>query len=194
MEPSSMVVGGRAEVYTAAVGTTFPLVTAAPGAGWTLLGTNGNKSIHENGVTIRTPTTINRIRPAGSTGPIKAIRTSEDVELGLTLMDMTLEQFSRALGGGQAVTDNGATRQVGLYRGFNVEEYAVLVRFPSPYDDSADAQFQMPRAYFEAGGETTLAKGDVAGLPITIVNLVDPQASEGAEFGLYIAEDPDTGT
>lgn len=194
MDPASMVVGGRAQVYTAAVGTAFPAVTEVPGVGWTLLGTNGNKSIHEDGITISWDGNIEQVRPAGSTGPIKAFRTSEGFSLGMTLLDMTLEQLSRALGGGQAVTDAGASRSMGIYRGFNVEEYAVLVRWPSPYDDTADAQFQMPRAYFDANGQTTLSKSAVSGLPISIVNLVDPEAAEGEEFGLIVAEDPDAGT
>lgn len=194
MEPSSMVVGGRAQVYTAPVGTAFPAVTAAPGAGWTLLGTNGNKSVHEDGITINWEGDITQVRPAGSTGPIKAFRTSEGFSLSLTLLDMTLEQLSRALGGNQTVTDAGASRSMGIYRGFHIQGYAVLVRWPSPYDETADAQFQIPHAYFDANGETTLSKNDVSGLPLTIVSLVDADAAAGDEFGLVIAEDPNLGT
>ncbi len=189
-----MVVGGRAQVYTAPVGTAFPAVTAAPSAPWSLLGTNGNKSIHEDGISIDWEGNINQVRPAGSTGPIKAFRTSEGFSLGLTLLDMTLEQLSRALGAGAAVTDAGASRSMGIYRGFNIEGYAVLVRWPSPYDETADAQFQLPHAYFDASGSTKLSKNDVSGLPLKIVALVDPAAAEGEEFGLVVAEDPDLGT
>lgn len=190
MEPSSMVVGGRAQVYTAPVGTAFPAIDAEPAAGWTLLGTNGNKSIHEDGITINWEGNINQVRPAGSTGPIKAFRTSEGFTIGLTLLDMTLEQLARALGGDQDATSATGQVSMPIYRGFHIEGYAVLIRWPSPYDETVDAQFQIPHAYFDANGSSTLSKNDVSGLPLTIVALVDPDAAEGEEFGLVVAADP----
>ena len=65
MEPSSIVIGGPEVVYRAPVGTAFPALGVAPGAGWTQLGVNGNKSYGEDGVTVRHPQSVNRIRPAG---------------------------------------------------------------------------------------------------------------------------------
>src|SRR5688572_18762884 len=115
MEPSSIVIGGPEVVYRAPVGTAFPALGAAPGVGWTRLGTNGNKSYSNDGVVVRHPQSVNRIRPAGSTGPIKAARTEEDFEVEFTLWDMTLEMLAAALHQG-AVTDGGDERVVGLYR------------------------------------------------------------------------------
>lgn len=79
MEPSSIVIGGPEVVYRAPVGTAFPAIGVAPAGEWTQLGVNGNKSYSDEGVTIRHPQSVNRIRPAGSTGPIKAARTEEDL-------------------------------------------------------------------------------------------------------------------
>lgn len=193
MEPSSIVIGGPEVVYRAPVGTAFPALGAAPGVGWTQLGVNGNKSYGEDGVTIRHTQTVNRIRPAGSTGPIKAARTDEDMEIEFTLWDLTLEAYSASLSQ-QAVDDTGDERVLGTYRGFVIPESAWLIRGTSPYDDSLTAQWELPRGYTEGAPEIVLLKGQPAGLQFLIVALVDPDADEGEEFGVIRAEDPDLGT
>lgn len=193
MEPSSIVIGGPEVVYRAPVGTAYPALGAAPGAGWTQLGVNGNKSYGEDGVTVRHPQSVNRIRPAGSTGPIKAARTEEDLEIEFTLWDMTLEAYSAALSQ-QAVTDSGGERTMGLYRGFAIPESTWLIRGTSPYDDTLAAQYELPRGYTEGAPEIVYIKGQPAGLQFLIVALVDADAAEGEEFGVVRAEDPDTGT
>ena len=193
MEPSSIVIGGPEVVYLAPVGTAFPALGAAPGVGWTQLGVNGNKSYGDDGVTVRHSQSVNRIRPAGSTGPIKAARTEEDLEVEFTLWDLTLEAYAASLHQ-NAVTDAGAARSVGLYRGFNINENALLIRGTSPYDDTLTAQFEIPRCYTEGAPEIVFLKGEPAGLQFLFVALVDPDADEGEEFGVVRAEDPDAGT
>lgn len=193
MEPSSIVIGGPEVVYRAPVGTAFPALGVAPGVGWTQLGVNGNKSYGEDGVTIRHTQTVNRIRPAGSTGPIKAARTDEDMEIEFTLWDLTLEAYSASLSQ-QAVDDTGDERVLGTYRGFVIPESAWLIRGTSPYDDTLTAQWELPRGYTEGAPEIVLLKGQPAGLQFLIVALVDPDADEGEEFGVIRAEDPDAGT
>lgn len=193
MEPSSIVIGGPEVVYRAPVGTAFPNLGSAPGVGWVRLGVNGNKSYGEDGVTVRHPQTVNRIRPAGSTGPIKAARTEEDMEIEFTLWDLTLEAYAQALSQ-QAVTDAGGTRSFGPYRGFSIPESAWLIRGTSPYDDTLEAQYELPRGYTEGAPEIVYLKGQPAGLQFLIVALVDPDAAEGEEFGVIRAQDPDSGT
>lgn len=193
MEPSSIVIGGPFTVYRADVGTAFPVLGVAPAAGWNLLGVNGNKSYSEDGVTVRHPQSVNRIRPAGSTGPIKAARTDEDFEVQFTLWDLTLEQYAQALSQ-QAVTDAGATRAMPIYRGFNIPESALLIRGTSPYDDTLTMQYAIPRVYTEGAPEIAYVKGQPAGLEFLFVALVDPDAAAGEEFGVISAEDPDAGT
>lgn len=193
MEPSSIVIGGPFTVYRATVGTAFPALGAAPGVGWNLLGVNGNKSYSEDGVTVRHPQSVNRFRPAGSTGPIKAARTEEDFEVQFTLWDLTLEQYAQALSQ-QAVTDAGPTRAMGIYRGFAIPESALLIRGTSPYDDTLDMQYEIPRAYTEGAPEIAFVKGEAAGLEFLFVALVDPDAPEGEEFGVVRAQDPNLGT
>jgi hypothetical protein len=193
MEPSSIVIGGPFRVWRAEVGTAFPLITVAPAAGWNLLGVNGNKSYSEDGVTVRHPQTVNRIRPAGSTGPIKAARTDEDFEIEFTLWDLTLEQYAQALSQ-QTVTDEGGARVMAPYRGFVIPESALLIRGPSPYDDTLELQYEVPRAYTEGAPEIAFVKGEPAGLEFLFVALVDPDAADGEEFGVIRAQDPDLGT
>ena len=184
-----MVVGAPFQVWTAPTGTAFPLITATPSASWTLLGINGNKSIHEDGITVRHPQTVNRIRPLGSTGPIKAVRQDEDMEIEFTLLDLTLEMYSNALSQ-QAVVDTGGERTLAPYRGFIIPEVSLLARGPSPYDETLDMQYQVPRCYTEGAPEISFVKADVAGLMFLYVALADPDADEGEEFGVIVAGDP----
>lgn len=193
MEPSSIVIGGPEVVYRAPVGTAFPALGANPSGTWVRLGVNGNKSYGEDGVTVRHTQTVNRIRPAGSTGPIKAARTDEDLEVEFTLWDLTLEAYAQALSQ-QAVTDAGDERVMGLYRGFAIPESALLIRGTSPYDDTLQAQYEIPRVYTEGAPEIVYLKGQPAGLQFLFVALVDPDADVGEEFGVVRAEDPDEAT
>jgi hypothetical protein len=193
LEPSSIVIGGPEVVYRAPVGTAFPALGAAPSGTWQQLGVNGNKSYGDDGVTVRHTQSVNRIRPAGSTGPIKAARTEEDLEVEFTLWDLTLEAYAAALHQ-RAVMDAGTSRSVGLYRGFAIEESAWLIRGTSPYDDTLTAQYELPRGYTEGAPELVYLKGQPVGLQFLIVALVDPDADEGEEFGVVRAADPDSGT
>lgn len=193
MEPSSIVIGGPEVVWRADTGTAFTDLGSTPTADWTKLGVNGNKSYSDEGVTVRHPQSINRIRPAGSTGPIKAARTEEDFEIEFTLWDLTLEAYSAALSQ-QTVTDSGDERVMSIYRGFSIPESAWLIRGTSPYDDTLDAQYELPRGYTEGAPEIAYVKGQPAGLNFLIVALVDADAAEGEEFGVIRAEDPSTGT
>ena len=193
MEPSSIVIGGPFTVYRAPVGTAFPAIGAAPAAEWIALGVNGNKSYDESGVTVRHSQSVNRIRTAGSTGPIKVARTEEDMEIEFTLLDLTLEAYAQSLSQ-QTVTDSGAERVFGPYRGFAIPESAWLLRGTSPYDDTLNLQWELPRGYTEGAPEIALVKGEPAGLQFLVVALVDPDADEGEEFGVVRAADPDAGT
>lgn len=189
MEPSSIVIGGPFTVYRATVGTAFPVLGAAPAVDWNLLGVNGNKSYSEDGVTVRHPQSVNRIRPAGSTGPIKAARTEEDFEVQFTLWDLTLEQYAQALSQ-QAVAPTAGVRSMGIYRGFTIPESALLIVGTSPYDDTLTMQYELPRAYTEGAPEIAFVKGEPAGLEFMFVAMVDPDAAEGEEFGVIRAADP----
>lgn len=193
MEPSSIVIGGPFTVWRAPVGTAFPAIAAAPASPWAQIGVNGNKSYSEDGVTVRHSQSVNRIRSAGSTGPLKSARTDEDLEIEFTLIDLTLETYAQSLSQ-QTVTDAGGHRVMGPYRGFDIPESAWLLRGPSPYDDTLNLQWELPRGYTEGAPEISLVKGEPGGLQFLVVALVDPDADDGEEFGVIRAADPDAGT
>lgn len=182
------------ELWVAPVGTTFPLIDAAPGVGWTKLGTSGRMNYFEDGVTVSLPQTLEAWRSAGHTGPRKFFRTEEDLMISVKLADMTLENFSIAMNY-NAVTDTPAGgeagfRKIGLSRGFTVNERALLARGPSPYDEALYMQFQIWKAVSDGSPEMAFTKGgEPAGYEINFKAGIDPTKAEDEAFGILIACD-----
>lgn len=177
-------------VYVAPSGTAFPdLDDAEPLAPWELLGLNGTRSQDEDGVTITHEQTVNEIRAGGSTGPLKAARTEEGLVVAFNLMDLTLEAYAYVLNAA-TVTETAAgagavgTARIGLSRGFNVAELAMLVRGPSPYDEDLLMQYELPRVYESASAAPQFTKGAAAILACEFRALEDlDAATEAARFG-----------
>lgn len=180
--------------WVAPSGTAFPLLGAAPAAGWTLLGTNDTRSQDEDGVTLTHEQTVNEIRAAGSTGPLKAARTEEGLVIAFNLMDLTLEAYSYALNGNEVTeTAPGAgtagTVEIGLSRGFLVREFALMLRGPSAYDEALLAQYEVPRAYESASPAPQFTKGTAALLGLEFRALEDLDATvEEERFGRLIMQ------
>lgn len=194
MRPYS-IIGAPFAVYVAPVETAFPALGAAPGVGWTLLGENGTRSQDEDGVTITHGQSVNDIRAAGSVGPIKALRAEESLQIAFNLMDLTLEAYSYVLNGA-TITDVPAgvgtvgTRAIGLSRGFDVAEFALLVRGVSPYDEALTMQYEVPRVYEAAEAAPQFTKGQAAILACQFNALEDlDAATEATRFGRLIAAD-----
>jgi len=193
MEPYE-IIAAPFDVWVAALGEAFPLIDAAPGGGWTKVGTNGNKNISEDGVTVSHEESIEEFRMLGATGPIKASRTSEGLSVSFMLHDITLEQYRAALGFNALTTVAAASgtagyKWAGLAKALDVAERAVLIRGPSPYGDSWNLQYQVPRAYVRSEAEVVYQKGEPAGLEITFVALVDlDAATEAEQFGRIVAQ------
>ncbi|MEL6738963.1 MAG: hypothetical protein AAFO28_08560, partial [Pseudomonadota bacterium] len=129
------------EVWIADIGTAFPALEQAPGAGWTLLGTNGDRNIAEGGVTVAHDKSYNKIRTDGASGPVKATLGSEDLMFQFTLLDLTLEQYAMALNG-NAVNETAAGsgtmgfKRIGLSQSVGrTREFALIARGLSPYDE-----------------------------------------------------------
>src|SRR3972149_2836427 len=144
MEPYE-IIAAPFDVWVAALGEAFPLIDAAPGGGWTKVGTNGNKNISEDGVTVSHEESIEEVRMLGAPGPIKASRTSEGLSVSFMLHDITLEQYRAALGFNALTTVAAASgtagyKWAGLATALDVAERAALLRGPSPYGDSWDLQ------------------------------------------------------
>ena len=120
-------------VYIGPVGETYPDVDDTPAGNWVLLGTNGDKSMDESGVTITLNQTVDLHRVYGATAPIKATRSSEDVVVAFTLLDLSSAEYTRILNH-NTVTDTaeGATtggyHEINLYQGLDVTQRAWLFK------------------------------------------------------------------
>lgn len=194
MSEPYQIIAGPLEVYWAPTGESFPsLDTTPPGGNWTLLGADGSRDYGDEGVTIRHMQEISTFRGLGGTGPRKAFRTSEGLEVSFALHDMTLESMALALNG-NTVTDTapGAStvgyRDIDAYRGITVQNVALLLRGTvSPYGASMLAQYQIPVCFLSSSPEPVFVKGDPAGLAMTFTALEDPDASAVSErFGTLL--------
>ncbi len=186
------IIGSPLTLWLAPVGTAFPLVNAAPAVAWKLVGTGGDKNYTEEGVQVMHDQTLNEVFTAGSTGPRKVFRPRETFKLGVTVMDMTLEQYGNVLGTVTTVAPGvgtPGTKKVGLTRGTTVATFALLARGPSPFADGMNAQFEVPIVYQSGNPRPTFSKGNPAGLAIEFSALEDPAAALDTErFGRLIAQ------
>jgi hypothetical protein len=192
LENAYEVLSGAGTLYVADADTAMPEVDATPGASWTELGET------EGGVTVTPGREIEELRTDQRTGPVKAISPEESLLIETALAQATLENLAKVMGG-VTVTDNAAgassvgNREMGLYRGSSVNEYALLFKADSPYGSSYKAQYWVPRGYF--GGEQGMeyVKDDKVVIPVEFHALEDLDASSEAErFGKYRAQDDTT--
>jgi hypothetical protein len=188
--------------WIAAVGSAFPTVDEAPGGSWTKIGSSGDLNYTEDGVTISHEQTIEKFRPLGSTGARKAFRTEEDQMISFVLADMTLEQLKAALNGNSITTTapgvgTAGTKKIGLSRGLEVTEYALLLRSSqgSAYGDDFVMQYEVPRCYQNSNPEIVYVKGEPAGVQMEFVALEDPDAASADErFGRLVQQHLEAGT
>ena len=163
-------------VYLADVGTAFPLIDDAPGTfavGWAVLGTEGDLNYDENGVIVSHSETTFDFTPAGSTMPSKRFRTAEDLLTKLNLVDVSPEQYAKVMNDAPVTTVAAGSGIAGekhfsMFRGDQVNSFAVLLRGVSPVDNDLNMQYEVPKAYVSVNGDVTYNKGVVAALPIEI--------------------------
>ena len=92
------IVAAPFELYLAPVGEAFPVIGAEPpGGNWVLVGTSGEDSTTDEGVTATFTETLEGFRSAASTGQRKVFRTEEDLAIALVLADTTLAAWAHAL-------------------------------------------------------------------------------------------------
>lgn len=186
------IVGQPLQLWLAPVGTAFPLVNVAPAVAWVLVGTSGTRSQDESGVSVMHNQTINKVRPGGAVGPVKAFRSEEDLMFSLTLFDVSLEQVRIALNANTVTTvaqgaGTAGFKRMGLSRGTNVTEYALLARGVSPYADGMNAQYQVPRCYMSNSPSVVYRKAVPAGVALEFTALEDLGAtSEDLRFGSMV--------
>ena len=114
--------------------------------------------------------------------------------LSLTLWDMTLEQYSYAMNGNEVATTAAGTgtagfKALGLSRGHQVTEFALLLRGLSPYDPAMNAQYEVPRAVDAGNAQPVFTKGSPAALALEFRAMEDlDAASDDERFGRLIAQ------
>jgi hypothetical protein len=186
------------EVWLAPVGTTFPDVDADPAGPWALLGVNGAYDIDSGGITVTHAQEVNIYRGLKGTGPLKAFRTSEDLKLAFTLHDLSLEEYAKIINKAPADVDTSGTtaggattRSLNLHQGPNIQNFALLARGASPYDDDNFAmQYQVPKVYQSGSPAPVFQKGIPAGLALEFTALEDLNATtEEERFGTLVAQD-----
>lgn len=179
------IVAGPADVYFAPVGTSFPAITDAAGTAWIRVGYT------EGGVKVGHPQTVVELRADQVTGPVKAVRSEDNLAITFDLASLTLENYAVALN--QAITGpvvGGSDKSLALYRGGSqVETFALLVRNDhlSPYGDKA-LQYEVPAVFNVGSPEVDYVKDNKAVLAIELHAIVDPnRGSDDESFGFLRA-------
>jgi hypothetical protein len=190
-EPLNIIVGPF-EVWTAPVGTAFPDLDEVPAVAWQKLGSNQSLEYNEDGVSVEHEQTVDMHRFLGSTGPRKATRSEEGLRIELTVHDLSMETYAKALGNTVATTAPGAgqigTRAVAMYRGLDVDQFALLVRGASPYVINQSMQYEVPVTVVDGEPEVVYAKDEPAGLLFSFYALEDIDAATPADrFGRLYA-------
>lgn len=171
------VLAGPADVYLAANGATFPAVTEVPPAEtWTAIGKT------EGGVTVRHTQTVNQITADQYTGPIKAIRTEEGLEVSFSIVDQTLENYALVMDG-VTVTLAAKVKSIPLHKEVSVDLRALLIRGRSAYGNYP-AQYKVPVCYQSESPEVSFVKDDKSVLACVWTALEDLTAGSDSErFG-----------
>jgi hypothetical protein len=196
MEPLELI-SGPFDVYVGPVGEAFPDVDTTPAGNWFKLGTGGAADYDEGGVKIKHGQKLSKVFTLGSTGPRKVLREQETMVVSFTLLDLSPEQYAKALNDA-AVTSVAAAsgtpgyKKTAMHRGSSVSEFAVLVKGAVSSEGAGfSSQYQIPRAYMAAEPEPVFEKGKVAGLAVELEALEDTTAASGEEFGHLIVQDAD---
>ena len=196
------VIAGPLEVWVGPTGESFPDVNDTPTGNWTKVGTSGVRTISEDGVTITHPQTVEVARSAGSTGPIKAWRTEEELHIAFSLLDLSPEEYARALNGNSVETvaagvGTSGVKQLGLSRGRTVAQVALLLRGTDMSSEGSDlnCQYEFPRAVEQGEPELAYVKGAPVMIGLEYQIIEDPDAtSEDERFGRYVVQTEEPGT
>lgn len=172
------IISGPANVYIAPVATAFTAINATPAGAWVALGYT------EGGITVRKTQSVELLSVDQFTGPVKAIRSEEGLEVEFELAQLTLENYFKALNNVTLTTGGTPTSKSGpMHLGFDVARWALLVRGPSPYG-AWNLQWEIPVVVQTDEPEISIVKDDKATLKCTFAALEDLTAgSDDLRFG-----------
>lgn len=182
------ILSGAGTLYVAPANESKPDVDATPAGNWEEMGETND------GVTVTYTQEQEKKFTDQRTGAVKVLRTEEGLMVETDLAQATLENLAQVMGG-LTVTDNApgastiGTREMGMYQGGDVSEYALLFRADSPYGDYP-AQYYIPRGVFSGEAGMEYKKDDQVYIPFAFEALEDLNASSESErFGKYEAQD-----
>lgn len=160
-------------VYLAAVGSTMPDIDATPTTPWSLLGSAGDLNYDDSGVIVSHGESVFDFTPAGSTMPAKRFRTGESLLAKLVLVDLSPDVYAKVMNSASVTTVAAGVGTAGekhfdMFRGDQVNSFAVVLKGVSPVDNALSMQYEVPKAYVSVNGDVTFNKGVVAALPIEI--------------------------
>lgn len=171
------VVAGSSTIYVADVGTAFPKIDDAVAdfaVDWASLGTEGSLNYGDTGVTLALGETTSPFTPAGSIRPTKYWRTGQTVQFSVNLVDTSAAAFAKVMGDAAVTTVAPGTGTAGedsfsLALDTAMTPLAVLVRGPSPHDNTMNQQFEFSTAYVSVSGNAVWKNGTPVSLPVTIM-------------------------
>jgi hypothetical protein len=184
------IIAGPADVFVAPVGTAFPAINTAsstnsPPAGWTALGKT------QGGVSVKHSQTVEQITSDQTTGPIKAVRSSESLDITFALIELTIATIAYIMNQQtvNVVTGPPHDQDIPIHRGRSVARNALLVRGDSPYGNFF-MQYEVPVVVMTDAPQMDFAENKVAMMQCTFTALEDlTQASEANRFGTLRAQD-----
>lgn len=170
------VVASPLTLYLAVVGTAFPLIDDAEAdfdPAWEKLGTEGSLNYEEGGVSVTQSETKTPWTPAGATMPRKYFRTAESLGLKVGLTDIGPDAYAKVMNDAEITTVVAAAgvageKSFGLFRGDQVNAFALLARGLSPVDNTLNLQYEFDHAFVSVNGDVVFDKGKPAFLPVAI--------------------------
>lgn len=163
-------------IYLADVGTAFPAIDdlEADFVGWDKLGENGDNNYDDSGVQVAHTEDVFDFTPAGSTMPVKRFRTAESFQVTLNLVDIGPVAYAKVMNDATVTTvaaGGGAAgeKHFSLFRGIQVNSFAMLARGVSPVDNDLNLQYEFGKTFVSVNGTVTYNKGAVAMLPVQIL-------------------------
>jgi len=191
VNPREIVVGPLA-IYLAAAIEALDSVSAAPSGNWALLGTSGAENYTEAGIVITHSQTLRQTFAVGATGPRKVSRQQEQLTIGLTLMDLSVAQYTKVLNGTTKSTDTTPNIDyIGVRRGPDVKIWSLTAWGDklSPSGPTLDLAYYCPRCYQSADPALTFSKDAEAALAVVFTALEHTAAATAEErFGRWMVE------
>lgn len=186
------------DVYLAIAGTAKPDIDEdiADVVAWVLLGTRGADEYDEAGITVTHGQTQETYRGLRGTGPVKKFRKEEELTLGFTLNDLTIESYAKVVNDATVDDSSGISRAVALHQGPQVATFALLAKsVDGPYGDGAPCQYWIPKVTQSGSPAVVHKKGIPAGLALMFEAMENlDAASDDERFGVFEAADEPLGS